>query len=171
MIREERNMLPLMKILQDDSIKFPYLYMPEIQITNSDIFIQGKEVDLAVDGVSDIFWGIADKSGNIIDIGSPWMQYLPHGFLIRLHAPQKNLSADSLELDYIIDVDNVPLYEYISPQQDASASKLYIARSINMENGIYIRPDGSRVHIDDQLVSFADEKIRTMLFRTFIIHK
>lgn len=171
MFREEKNMFPLIKLLKDENFKFPSLYMPEIQETGTDIFIQGKEVDLQPDGVMDIFWGIADKNGKLVELGDQWIQYLPHGFLIRMHAPQKNLSPEMLEIDYIIDMDHVNLCECTIPQADWDKTKLSMVYSISIENGIYTNPDGQKIHIDERLVGFSDIKTRTMLFREFVTHR
>lgn len=174
MIREEKHMLPLLKLLKDKSIQFPALYMPDIQETGTDTFIQGKNVDLSPSGIMDIFWGIADHNGQIAELGDQWMQYLPHGFLIRMHVPQKHLSPEMLELDYLIDMDAVNLAECTvidSASTTDQQAKLSMVYSITMENGIYTRPDGKKVSMDTRLINFSDEKVRTMLFREFIIHR
>ena len=95
-------------------------------------------------------------------------QFVPNGFLVRLTCPQRNLSADAVQVDYIVDMNKIYLDQSTVPNDTKRHVRF---RRMEIRSGIYT--DGERkVKISDEIITdFNNPKSREWLLRKYIIRK
>lgn len=139
-------------------------YLPEMQYNDpnsiTDLFLNtiGKSFD--IDGAQCIRFILLNKHGKIYEDLDPWTQVLPNSFLARVSCSYRNFNADSLILDYFIDLTNIQL----SNEVDYGSNTITVMNK-EITGGRVIR-DNKSIEIDSRIADF-NTMSRNQLFVDF----
>lgn len=164
MILEDQPKYTFLDIINGKhSFKFPEGYLPKVVITGDDMYLESVARSFGPDGNDIVSYVLFDKCAQAIDDNVPLIQVIPHGFLAKLTVPQRNKIPDTMQLEYLIDMDAVNIETFVDESGDRYARFL----PVEMEGDCVVR-NGMKIPLDHRFATLSNPHSKMDIFKLFI---
>lgn len=144
---------------------FPKGYLPTMQYPDknsvTDIFMDTINKTFEIDGAQCVRFILLDHKGNIYPDLDKWTQVLPDSFLARISCSYRNFNADSLTLDYFIDMNEIQLNN-----ETTYGSKTISVINKEISAG-YVTRGTQKIEIDPRIAEFDSDTTKEYIFLDF----